>query len=113
LSDQDVLGYEYLELDASGDTWTIQQLGHLTVIYPDTDTSSVKYNTLGEDKIIFHANGVTFVWDIVQNHVSMWRLEDLPQVYDVSVESLQGHLLLNLVSPNRSSHLATSCSTSV
>ena len=91
----------------------MRELGHLTVIYPDTDTGSVKYNTLGEDKIIFHANSVTFVWDFVQNHVSMWSLEGLPQVYDVSVESLQGHLLLNVVSPNRSSLLATSCSTSV
>ena len=84
-SDQDVLGYQYLQLTMSGDTWSVQQLGQLTVIYPDEVSTSVKYNTLGEDKIIFHAPSVTFVWDFVQNHVSMWRLEGIPYVYDVSV----------------------------
>ncbi|KAJ2934079.1 hypothetical protein H1R20_g2983, partial [Candolleomyces eurysporus] len=82
-SDQDVLGYQYLQLSMSGDTWSVQQLSHLTVIYPNGVSSLVKYNTLGDDKVIFHANSVTFVWDFVQNHVSMWCLEGVPQVYDV------------------------------
>ncbi|KAJ2913047.1 hypothetical protein MD484_g7367, partial [Candolleomyces efflorescens] len=82
-NDRDVFGYQYLELDASGETWVIRELGHLTVIYPDDDTSSIKYNTFGEEKIIFHANSATFVWDFVHDHFSMWRLDDLPQINDV------------------------------